>query len=85
MYIVHYSIQEQYSMDLNCPKELNHRASRNQQPLREVYLFSLRAHFNVGVSIPELYLASGSYLRAMVVIYSNPTAISNRTSRWTND
>lgn len=85
MYIVHYSVHEQYFMFFNYPKELNHLASRNQQPLLDVYLFSLRAHFNVGVSITELYLASGSYFRAMEVIYSNPTILANRTSRWTND
>lgn len=56
--------------------ELDHHASRNHQSLLDVYLFSLRAHPHVGVAIVKLYLASGSYLRAMTIL--NPILLTSQ-------
>lgn len=66
-------------------RELNHQASRNQQSLRVRVPLLAPGPWNVGVSMLKLYLASGSYLRAMIALDSNPTNPSNGTSRWTND
>ena len=75
----------QSSMDLNYPKELNHLASRNQQSLLERVPLLAPGPFQRGGfyngTIPGIWFL----LQGHKILESNPSTLSNGTSRWTSD
>ena len=72
-------------MDLNYPKELNHLASRNQQPLLERVPLLAPGPFQRGGVYSETISGIWFLLQGHDILKSNPSTFSNRTSRWVSD